>query len=237
MGVGPALTTVPPLDAWLHSADAARRMDVYAEMYFFRLRDCLAEDFPVLFEIIGARRFHNLVTDYLLAHPPEHPSIRHAGGRMPVFLQQHPLVATFPFAADLAAFEWARGEVFDAEDPQPMNGAELARIPAETWPRLCLRVIAACRLLQLEYPVDAIWSARASKPAEARALLVWRQGFLVYHRALAADEARALAALLQDAPLAVACAHFGAAEQATRMLEQWFGRGLVAGYSVATSSV
>ncbi|MGH7820183.1 MAG: HvfC/BufC family peptide modification chaperone, partial [Candidatus Binatia bacterium] len=38
------------------------RLDVYANMYFYRILDVLKEDFPALLAVIGDTRFHNLVT-------------------------------------------------------------------------------------------------------------------------------------------------------------------------------
>ena len=82
--------------------DPTEQLGIYADMYFYRLRDCLAEDFPRLASHLGEVGFHNLVTDYLWAHPSEHPSLRELGRRLPGFLARHELAATHPGAADLA---------------------------------------------------------------------------------------------------------------------------------------
>ena len=97
------------------------RLDVYADMYFYRLKDCLAEDYPNLAAWIGPERFHNLVTDYLLAHPSRHPSLRELGRALPVFLESQPLPARFAWAPDLARLEWARLDVFDDADAAPLT--------------------------------------------------------------------------------------------------------------------
>src|ERR1041385_2998778 len=85
-GVRPALETSDGLRSDLartvrgdERLDAAGRLDVYANMYFFRLLDALKEDFPAVLRVIGETPFHNLVTDYLLVHFPTHPSLRYAG--------------------------------------------------------------------------------------------------------------------------------------------------------------
>ena len=95
---------------------AVDRLDIYANMYFYRLLDGLAEDYPRVHAAVGADRFHNLATDYLLRHPSEHPSLRHLGRRLPVFLDAYPLREEFPYLADLARLDWAHVEVFDAPD-------------------------------------------------------------------------------------------------------------------------
>ncbi|HEV2169709.1 MAG TPA: DNA-binding domain-containing protein, partial [Candidatus Binatus sp.] len=59
--------------------DAVDRLDIYANMYFYRLLDVLREDFPATAAVVGTDLFHNLVTGYLLEHPPTEPSIAYAG--------------------------------------------------------------------------------------------------------------------------------------------------------------
>jgi hypothetical protein len=180
------------------------RLDVYADMYFYRLKDCLAEDYPNLAAWIGPARFHNLVTDYLLAHPSRHPSLRELGRALPVFLESQPLPARFACAPDLARLEWARLDVFDDADATPLAREALLR-PGAAAPEDCmLALVPALRLLQLERGVLALWRAladgnhtaeRASGPASPRqAVCVWRRGFTIFHRSLAADEERCLRA-------------------------------------------
>jgi hypothetical protein len=94
---------VPPNDR----LGSAEQLDIYADMYFHRLHDCLAEDFPVLLARLGGARFHNLVTDYLLAHPSTHFSLRELGRALAGFLDSHALEREFPALADLARLEWA----------------------------------------------------------------------------------------------------------------------------------
>ena len=190
------------------------RLDVYADMYFYRLKDCLAEDYPNLAAWIGPARFHNLVTDYLLAHPSRHPSLRELGRALPVFLESQPLPASFVRAPGLARLEWARLDVFDDADAEPLTREALLLSQGAAAPEDCLlALVPALRLLQLEPGVLALWRAladgkhtaeRASGPSGLRqAVCVWRRGFAISHRSLAADEERCLRAFA-DAPLSLA---------------------------------
>ena len=58
---------------------AEARVDIYANMYFYRILDALKEDFPATLAVLGDDNFHNLVTGYLLEYPPTEPSISHCG--------------------------------------------------------------------------------------------------------------------------------------------------------------
>ena len=101
------------------------RLDVYADMYFYRLRDSLSEDFSKVAAWIGPSRFHNLVTDYLLAHPPTSFTLRDLGRALSDFLASHALTREFSGVADLARLEWARLDVFDDADAEPLARADL----------------------------------------------------------------------------------------------------------------
>jgi hypothetical protein len=148
------------LDAMIAPAGTmtpADRLDIYANMYFFRLLDCLKEDYPRLLEAIGAVRFHNLATDYLLECPSEHPSLRYVGARLPAFLRRHALGRECPALADLARLEWARADLFDAADAAPLTRAHLAALPQDEAGDVSLRLIPAFALLRLEHDAPRLW--------------------------------------------------------------------------------
>ncbi len=136
---------------------AADRLDIYANMYFFRLLDCLGEDFPRVRLAVGGNRFHNLVTDYLLRHPSEHPSLRQLGARLPEFVRQHPIGTEFPYLADLARLDWARVDVFDRPDASPLSRADLVALPQESAGDACFRLVPSFELVRLDFDVLQIW--------------------------------------------------------------------------------
>ncbi len=188
--------------------DPVGRLDVYADMYFYRLRDCLAEDFPKLLAWLGDARFHNLVTDFVLAHPPTHFSLRELGRPLPGFVEGHALAGERPGLADLAALEWARCDVFDDVDTAPLTRDALLRAAAEP-EALRLRRLPASRWLELDPIALRRWreldddaapetADTPAPPADARAstpVLVWRRDLSVLHRSLADDESACLRAL------------------------------------------
>jgi hypothetical protein len=197
------------------------RLDIYASMYFYRLRDCLAEDYPKVAAVVGGAEFHNLVTDYLLIHPSRHWSLRYLGEPFAEFLAEHRLGQRAAFLGDLARLEWARIEVFDAADA-PMLDAEGATAAGAD---LALSLVPAVKILSLDWNVAPIWrqledagvqglhgshSAAVvddgqeafSEPTPVEppvqrpcSLQVWRKNFSVAHRSLDRREAACLTAL------------------------------------------
>src|SRR5258708_24241113 len=91
---------------------AEDRVDIYANMYFYRILDALKEDFPATLAVLGADDFHNLITGYLIEYPPTEPSISHCGRHLADYLHDHPMQERAPFIADLARLERATVEAF-----------------------------------------------------------------------------------------------------------------------------
>ena len=193
---------------------AVARLELYAGMYFYRLRDSLAEDFARVAAALGEARWHNLVTDYLLAHPPTRWSLRWAGEALPAFLRGHACGAERPWLADAATLEWARNEAFQALDATPLRPEELAGIPPEKWPELRFAPAPGTALVASRWDLASWWddAAPADAPealAEETALLVFRDAEDdVWHEPLAPEEADAARLLLAGAPFADVCGAF-----------------------------
>lgn len=192
---------------------AEDRLDAYANMYFFRLRDVLAEDFERTAAALGEARWHNLVTDYLLAHPPTKWSLRWAGEALPEFLRGHAYGTERPWLAEVAALEWARNEAFQAVDAEPLSPGALAALPPEAWPELRFEGLPGMSVVESRWDLAGWWSGAVGEPTEAptaveahQVLVVWRDAEDdVRHEALAADEVEAVRRLLSGAPFADVC--------------------------------
>jgi hypothetical protein len=220
---------------------ATARLGVYANAFFERLRGALAKDFEDLARALGPDAFHDLVRVYLMLHPPHRPSIRDAGASLARFLAEDEVAAPFrrelPCAPDLAAFEWAQTEVFDASDAALLAREALAEIAPELWPALQLETIPALRLLRLEWPVQEL--SDEAGPAEARALAprsallrVWRHDERVRWRDISAPEHAALLSLANGARFGEVCEHVAdtvgaetAPQEAARLLATWLQDG------------
>lgn len=185
---------------------AVERVDVYANMYFYRLHDCLAEDFPALAGHLGAAGFNNLVTDYLLAHPSIHYSLRELGRMLPAFVATHALAESRPLAAGLAELEWARVDVFDEADATPITRETILERGMADPESFRLKSVPGLRVVLAKPGVLSLWrqatsddGESAAQPVDAGSELVparvWRKGFAVWHRSIEADEAACLSRL------------------------------------------
>ncbi|MFI5396295.1 MAG: DUF2063 domain-containing protein [Candidatus Binatia bacterium] len=223
---------------------AIERLDIYANMYFYRMRDALKEDFSAVCSVVGDTTFHNLITDYLIARPPSHFSLRYAGKHFPPFLRRHPSSCRWPFLADLANLEWAILDAFDAADAPVLEAPALAGVPQERWPELRFQLTPALRLLDLDWPVHEVWKHTqcGEPPAQpapcAITLRVWRQNFRVYHRRIDTTERIALVTISEGASFAAVCERIVACdseargtERAAALLGEWLGDGLLSSFS------
>jgi hypothetical protein len=213
----------------------ADRLAIYADMYRARLLDVLREDFPRVLAVLGEEAFAAVGGRYLVRHPSTHPSVRHVGRRFADFLAGEALPR--PYLADLARLEWARGEVFDAPDPEPLRLADLARLAPADWPALRLRPIAACRTVEAAWPVHTLWADGADPdlPPGPTVLRVWREGWSVSHAAMGRVEALAFHAVARGEPFARVCAALGgaadteaAAREVGSVLMRWLEDGCLA---------
>jgi len=222
---------------------AVERVEVYANMYFYRLLDVLRDDFGAVAAVAGEAGFHNLVTDYLLRHFPEHHSLRYAGRFFPEFLVSRESRIP-PSLPDLARFEWSLTEAFDAADAAAASADELRAIPAPQWPELRLQLQPSVRLLACRWDVREIWkrvqAGQEPEPGDAADVryCVWRKDLRVLHRQVDEAEWAGLRALLAGASFVEVCSEIAgrldgdpenAAPAAASMLMRWTEDGLIRG--------
>jgi hypothetical protein len=203
---------------------------VYARMYASRLYDTLAEDYPKLLAALGEPRFDELVARYFRAHPPSSFTLRDAGLALERFLRDSGFGP--PWAADLAALERARVEVFDGAEAEPLTQDEVAALGDEL-PGLTLAWVPSSVVVPLAWTVDDAWSAiEDGQPfvepiAEPRVVLVWRRDITVLHRTLDPDEGRLAPQIATGAAFSDACAVLGelhgdaASGRAVELLLRW----------------
>ncbi len=225
------------------TASGDERLAVYADAYRLRLLEVLTEDFPGVKGMLGAEAFEALGRAYIGAHPSTHPSVRWFGRHLARFLREAPAYHGRPALAEMAAFEWAQGEVIDAADSPTVSVDELAALPPASWPEMRIVFQRALRRLDLAWTVPAVWRAideGKPPPALERAdpplpWLFWRREMEVHWRSLDDDERFALDAALAGSAFGAICEGLferrGDADvplRAAGFLKQWATDSLIA---------
>jgi len=131
---------------------AFERLEIYNRQYWFRVLGALAEDFPALRTVIGARAFEAMSVAYLMEHPSRSFTLRNLGLHLAEWLKKNPQFAgrRARLARDVADIEWAFVEAFDNAEHDPLTLEQIATLDGNS--RLSLQ--PHLRLIELEFPVD-----------------------------------------------------------------------------------
>ncbi|MFN0079744.1 MAG: putative DNA-binding domain-containing protein [Prosthecobacter sp.] len=135
-----------------------QRLEIYARQYWFRLLDCLYDDYPALRVFLGERRFRQLCRDYLAAHSSVSWTLRNLGSQLPQFI-------TESNARDVARIEWAQTLAFDEALKKPLHIDDLLGSDPVT---LRLGVQPCVVLVQIDHAVDHFITAMKKSDAEVR---------------------------------------------------------------------
>jgi len=99
------------------------RLEIYNKQYWFRLLDCLYDDFPGLRALIGDKRFHQLSIAYLTKYPSKSYALSELGGRLEKFLKKEPhwIAPHQKLGLEIVRLEWAHIVAFDGEALPPLE--------------------------------------------------------------------------------------------------------------------
>lgn len=140
-------------------------LGVYRDAYALRLIEALQTDYPGLLAMAGDADFDTMARAYIAARPSSHPSVRWFGRELADFLAVTPPFSATPAASEMARFEWALGEAFDAADAVPVTADAMAFLPATAWETLGLSFVPSLRRVTLRYQVPQAWMRLGSVAA------------------------------------------------------------------------
>lgn len=128
------------------------RLEIYNRQYWYRVLGALAEDFPALRAVVGARAFEALSIAYLTAHPSRSFTLRNLGANLAQWLLANPEATgrRHRLAVDITRIEWAFIEAFDNAERTQLTVEEIATLDAGS--RLALQPHLI--LIALNYPAD-----------------------------------------------------------------------------------
>ncbi len=183
------------------------RLTIYQEAYFTRLIDALICDFPATQRLIGETLFSQLAKQYIKQYPSQQASLHGLGRHFPLFLEQH-----HSLWSELARFELALVNAFEAIDAPMMTMTKLQQIPADQWDQLRFHFHPSVQLLFLQWNTVFLWKnlhkikpPRVKQCHQKQTWLVWRQHHESYFVKLNRHEAWALQAAIQNRPFAEIC--------------------------------
>jgi hypothetical protein len=224
------------------------RLNIYAYAYRYRLIDILKGDFVALCTLLGDKKFEELATEYIDAHPSHYFTVRYFGSHFIQFLKNNSINKFEPYLIDMATFEWALVHTGDAADSPVITINDLAVIPQEQWGRLRFTEHPSLQTISLASNVPLIWHANAEKkelpaiemydtPSTWR---LWRQGVQSYYFSMSDQEALTLSFLCQQKTFAEICEGLcdhlpeeEVPETAAQFLLRWLNEGILSSVTLA----
>ncbi len=144
---------------------AVTGLGIYTHAYGARLREALGNDHPVLGAYLGDERWESLCKGYVDAHPSRVRSLRDFGNALPAYLAETEPFRGHPQLAELARFERALLDSFDAADDPRADWSQLQAIAPERWPALRMRLHRSVRVHRARHGSVTIWQAiKADQP-------------------------------------------------------------------------
>ncbi len=187
----------------LTDPDAAARARVFANNRAAALADAISRSYPAVEALVGEAFMRASALEFARLHPPRSPVLATYGEAFPAFLDRFEPAARLLYLSDVARLDRAWTETWFAADDAALEPAAAARLGESDAARLRPGLVAAARLVRLDWPVVDLWSAlRAGRTPDAgrlarreSAALVWRGPAGATHRTLGPEEARAVKAI------------------------------------------
>jgi hypothetical protein len=212
--------------------ECRKRIGVYVNAYFLRLKEVLSEDFPRTLRVLGHDAFARLVPEYIAHYPSQDPSLIWFGQKFPEFLRTASVKQ--PWLAELANLEWSRIEAFSAPPCDILTLADLAKIPAAEWAAIRFAPVLSLRFLHCQWAVHdlLVGESAACVKVQRTSLRVWRNAdYQVLHAHMDDLEAAARRRVIDKRPFAEVIEVYAdtphAPAQAASLLARWLADGLL----------
>ncbi|WP_405404654.1 putative DNA-binding domain-containing protein [Paracoccus sp. Ld10] len=144
-----------PLPLGVSGPEAERRFAVYRNNVAVGLSAALAQRFPVIQRLVGAKYFAALAASFVATDRPRSPVMAEWGTGFAPFLADFAPLAAWPWMADVARIEHARGLAFHAADAAPVQQIRLAHADAAS---LRLGLHPSVMVLPLRHAGVAAWA-------------------------------------------------------------------------------
>ncbi|SSB99002.1 Putative DNA-binding domain-containing protein [Pseudomonas sp. 43mfcvi1.1] len=202
----------PPGLISANGADSESRFAVYRNNVLSSLINALADNYPVVTQLVGEEFFRGMAGVYVQSAAPRSPIMSDYGADFSGFIERFEPAAGVPYLADVARLERLQIEAGHAADAQPMSAEQVVELLS--CPTLAAHLKIAfhpsLRLLKSPFAVVTIWAAHQQKPLvafEPRAAqnaLVLRNGLDVEVLAISHGAHAFITSLQQGLPLTAA---------------------------------
>ncbi len=137
------------------------RFAIYRNNVLGSLKDALADNFPVVVQLVGDVFFNAMARAFVQAHPPRSRSLIEYGEAFADFIETFEPAACLPNLADVARLERLRVRAYHAADIEPVSLAVFAELVAEPefLAELRLSLHPGLSILTSDYAICSLWQA------------------------------------------------------------------------------
>lgn len=202
----------PPGLISANGADPGNHFAVYRNNVLSSLINALADNYPVVAQLVGEEFFRAMAGVYVQSAAPRSPIMSDYGADFARFIEQFEPAASVPYLADVARLERLQVEACHAADAQPMSGERIVEVLSSPTLAAHLKIglHPSLRLLQSPFAVVAVWAAHQQEPPvpfepySAQNALVLRHGLDVEVQAISHAAHGFITALQQGLSLTAA---------------------------------
>lgn len=192
---------------------SASRFGVYRNNVMASLIKALAARYPVVRRLLWDDSFNHVARLYVTSEPPRSPVLFEFGETFPRFLRRIGQGTAVDYVADIAELEAARTRAYHAADEEPVGKDAFARLPADQFAKMRIKLHPSMALLKSRYPIVSIWESNVDardntvREWKQESALVARPRLHVEVRRLSAGDHEFLSALLQGQTVGAAVAY------------------------------
>lgn len=136
------------------------RLSVYANGYVARIAESLSESYEAIRHLLGKENFLHLCEQYAKAYPSQNYNLNEAGIHFEAFLKDNPILQKYPFLPDLARLEWRIAKAFHSFEKPKADFSNLSALSEKDWERLRVYFQPSFAVIQSEWPIHDLWTAR-----------------------------------------------------------------------------
>jgi len=156
-------------------------MRIYCNTSLSGAVQALADNFPVVRELVGSELFDALAIDHARQMPPASPVLALYGLDFPGWLARQPVAGELSYLADVARCERLHVETLFAADAPTLSLADAAGIGSARLPTLRLRLHPAMRFDWLATPAMRIWLTHQDEVPD-EIVIDWKPGGAIFTR-------------------------------------------------------
>lgn len=133
------------------------RLGVYENNFFASIVAVMATTFPTVENLVGQGYFKNLARLFVQSHPPHSGCLHEYGDLFPNFIKHYKALDNYPYLSDVAALDWARHVVYNAQDARPLPQDDFQALQDTDLNHVTFAFLPALQVMASNYPLEQIW--------------------------------------------------------------------------------